>query len=117
MNDLFTSGQLAIVLPALTLALIGWLVPKLLAMAFPEGVKPLLLLSFCAALIMFGIGVLFFLALYLWQGVSLATLSEAGTASVMFHFLRLGAISALLWAPIMILSIAGLPKHWVKKTW
>jgi hypothetical protein len=35
----------------------------------------------------------------------------------MAHFGRLAVVSALIWGPIMLLSVAGLPKHWVKETW
>jgi hypothetical protein len=117
MSGIFSAAQLGLIMPALALALTGWLVPKLLATVFPEGVRPLLLMTFFAILIMLALGMLFFLGLYLWQGISLANLTDAGTVPFMFHFLRLGAISALLWAPIMILSVAGLPKTWVKETW
>ena len=106
-----------LLLPALVLALLGWVVPRLLSLAFPEGVRPLLILAFVATVLMVLIGALFFLALYLFQGVPLATLFEPGLASGLLHFGRLGLISALIWGPILILSVAGLPKYWVEETW
>ena len=114
MSGLFTDG---LVIPAAVLALLGWLVPRMLSLVFPEGVKPLFILAFAATLIMFVLGMGFFLALYLWQGAPLGVLFEAGITAGLLHFGRLGLISALLWAPIMILSVAGLPKHWIKETW
>lgn len=114
MSSLFADG---LVIPAAVLALLGWLVPRLLSLIFPEGIRPLLLLTFAATLLMFGLGMTFFLALYIWQGAPLDALFEAGITAGLLHFGRLGLISALLWAPIMILSVAGLPKHWVKETW
>jgi hypothetical protein len=104
-------------LPALVLALLGWLVPRGLSLVFAEGVRPLLILAFCATVVMFLAGCAFFVGVYVLRGAPLATLLEAGVASFVLHFGRLGLISALLWAPIMILSIAGLPKTWVKETW
>ncbi len=104
-------------IPALALALVGWLVPRGLSLVFPEGVRPLLLLAFVATLIMLAVGTGFFILLYVWQGVPLATLFEAGAVAGLAHFLRLGLISSLLWGPIMVLSVAGLPRHWVKETW
>jgi hypothetical protein len=112
--DAFTSG---LILPAICLAALGWAVPRLLALIFPEGVGPLMVLAFVATLIMFGLGMAFFMLLYLWQGVPFAMLFEGGIAGGIGHFARLGLISALLWAPIMILSVAGLPKNWVEKVW
>ena len=59
MSGLFTDG---LVIPAAVLALLGWLVPRMLSLVFPEGVKPLFILSFVATLIMFVLGMGFFLA-------------------------------------------------------
>jgi len=113
-NRIFTDG---LIIPALVLALVGWLVPRMLSLVWPEGVRPLLLLTFVATLIMLVLGMGFFLGLYLWQGVPLDLLFEPGLGAGIAHFLRLGLISALLWGPIMILSVAGLPRQWVKETW
>ena len=111
----FSSGLLP---PALALAVLGWLVPRLLARIWPEGLGPLLLLAFVSTLVLLLLATGFFLLLYLWRGAPLAALFEAGaTVAGAAHFARLGLLSALLWAPIMILSVAGLPKHWVKETW
>jgi len=104
-------------LPALVLALVGWLVPRGLSLVFPEGVRPLLVLAFVSTIIMFLVGSLFFVGLYVLRGVSLDAVLAGGLAEVVLHFGRLGLISALLWGPIMILSVAGLPRHWVEETW
>jgi len=106
-----------LIVPALALALMGWLVPRLLSLVWPEGVWPLFALAFVATLAMFGLGTSMFVVLYVWQGVPLVTLFQDGLGPGLWHFARLGLISALLWAPIMVLSVAGLPKHWVKETW
>ncbi len=103
----FSDGLL---IPALVLALVGWLVPRGLSLVWPEGVRPLLLLAFVAMVIMFFVSEGVFVLLYISRG---ANLLETGMA----HFVRLGAISALIWGPILILSVSGLPKHWVKETW
>jgi hypothetical protein len=104
-------------IPALVLAVIGWLVPKGLALFWPEGVRPLMLLALVATLVMFLFGMGFFIALYVWQGAPLSAVFEPGLAAGLFHFGRLGLISALLWGPIMVLSVAGLPKGWTKEIW
>ena len=111
---MFSDG---LVFPAAFLALIGWLVPRLLSRIFPEGVRPLLILTFISTLIMFAFGMGFFVALYVWQGAPISTLFEPGLLPGLMHFAWLGLISAMLWAPIMIISVAGLPKHWIKETW
>lgn len=114
MSGLFANG---LVLPAMVLALMGWLVPRGLSLIFPEGIRPLALLAFTAIFVMYVLGVVFFLALYLWQGTPLDSLFETGIGSGLLHFGRLGLVSALLWGPILILSVAGLPRHWIKETW
>jgi hypothetical protein len=106
-----------LVVPALALALLGWLVPRLLGRVWPEGLGPLLLLAFVATLILMGLATGFFVLLYTWQGAPMDALFEPGVMAGLGHFARLGLLSALLWAPVMILSVAGLPKHWVKETW
>ena len=106
-----------LVIPALILAALGWLVPRALSLVFPEGVRPLLLLAFCATLIMFALGTAFFVVLYLWQGAPMDAFLEVGLGPVVAHFGRLGLISALFWGPLLVLSVAGLPRTWVKETW
>ncbi len=110
----FSDGLL---LPAICLAALGWVVPKLLALFWPEGVRPLIVLAFVAACLMMVAGMGFFVLLYWFQGFPVGSIFEAGIMPGVMYFLRLGSISALLWGPIMILSVAGLPKHWVKETW
>ncbi len=110
----FSSGLL---LPALALAVLGWLLPRLLARVWPEGVGPHLALAFVSTLLLLALAAGFFLLLYAWQGAPVRELFAPGFWSGAAYFLRLGLLSALLWAPIMILSVAGLPRHWRTKTW
>ena len=64
------------------------------------------------------LGMGFFALLYAWMGFPMALLwEEGGAAGFALHFLRLGAISALLWGPILLLSVAGLPRAWTKERW
>lgn len=114
MGSLLSDG---LFLPALALAVLAFLVPRLVARVLPEGVKPLLLNAFLSTVALFVISASFFFCLYLWQGLSLAQISEPGLAANVVFFGRLGLIAALIWGPIMILSVAGLPRKWVKETW
>jgi hypothetical protein len=110
----FSSG---LILPALALGVLGWLVPRLLARVWPEGVWPLLLLAFASTLVLIVLATALFLLLYVGQGVPLAAILDVGVLGGWPHFLRLGLASALVWAPIMVLSVAGVPRHWKGKTW
>jgi hypothetical protein len=109
--------SVGLLIPALLLGGLGWLVPRLLGRVWPEGVGPLLLLAFVATLILLALSTGVFLLLYLWEGAPLDMLLEPGIAPGLAHFVRLGLLSALLWAPVLVLSVANLPKHWVKETW
>lgn len=107
----------ALFLPALVLAVLAFAVPRLFGLVLPEGVKPLLLNAFASTFSLFIISGGFFFCLYLWQGLSVAQITEPGLASTVVFFGRLGLSAAIIWAPIMILSVAGLPRKWVKETW
>ena len=104
----------SLLFPAMILGFLAWLVPKLLAMVLDEGVKPLMLNAFLSALFLFALSSGFFFCLYLWRDAPLEQLWSYGWAGNLVFFGRLGLSSALIWAPIMILSVAGLPRHWTR---
>lgn len=107
----------ALFLPALVLAFLAFVVPRLLARVLPEGVKPLMLNALLSTVLLFMSSAGFFFCLYLWQGLGASEILEPGVAASIVLFGRLGLIAAIIWAPIMILSVAGLPRKWVKETW
>ena len=108
---------LGLILPALCLAAVAWVVPIWLRWRLPEGVRPLIALSALATLILLVVGACMFLGLYLLQGAPLDLLLQAGAGATILYFLRLSVSAAIIWAPIMVLSIAALPKTWEHETW
>lgn len=114
MADAFSTG---LVFPALFLALMGWIVPKLLSTVMPEGIKPLLILSVLAALVMLVITSVLFVVLYLIQGATFGVLTSTGFGDTALFLLRLSVSAGIIWAPIMVLSIAGLPRTWTSVEW
>ena len=106
-----------LVLPTLVLAALGWAVPRSLALVFPEGVGPLMWLAFVATLVMLLLAAVVFAGLYAIQGAPLGELFRLGLWPGVWHFLQLGLLSALVWAPILVLSVAGLPRRWRTATW
>lgn len=104
-------------IPALTLALLAWLVPKLLSMVLPEGIKALLLNAFLSTVVLFALSAGFFVALYFWQGMTWAQFAKYGFAANMLFYGKLGLIAGLIWGPIMVLSVANLPRGWVREVW
>ena len=112
------SGLLSnsLILPALVLAVVAWFVPVVLSRMLAEGVAPLMLNAGFSTLILFGISAGFFAFLYVGQGASVEALAEGGLLNVV-HFGRLGLQAALIWAPIMVLSLANRPRHWTEVEW
>jgi len=117
MGDFDTSNLTGLVLPAMCLAALGWAVPRVLAIWWPEGVKWLFGLAFVSAIIMALCGAAFFAIIYAVNGIRLDDLYSTGGLSVPIHFAKLSVMSALLWGPLMVLSLAGVPKNWVKEVW
>ena len=114
MTELFSGG---LFVPALVLAVLAWVIPKVLSLALPEGVRPLMANALLSTLILFAISTLFFLMLYVVQGAPWEEIAQFGLAENIVFFGRLGLISALIWAPIMVISVANLPRTWTKETW
>lgn len=106
-----------LLLPAVILAALGFVVPRIFARVLPEGVWPLLLNGFLSTLTMFVMSTVFFFCLYLWQGAPLADLLDTGIMANVVFFGKLGISAAIIWAPILVLSVAGLPRKWVNETW
>ena len=103
-------------LPAVVLAVVAWFVPVVLSRMLAEGVAPLMINAGLSTLILFGVSAGFFAFLYLGQGASVEALAEGGLSNVV-HFGRLGLQAALIWAPIMVLSLANRPRHWTEVEW
>jgi hypothetical protein len=103
-----------LILPVTLLAALAWLVPQALARLWPEGVGPLLALGLVATLIMVALAAGLFLVLYLWEGAPLDAFPLWGAV---WHFTRLGLGAGLIWAPVLVLSVANLPRKWKQVVW
>ena len=114
MGEVLSDG---LIIPALLLAIAAFAVPRFMARLLPEGVTPLMVNAFLSTLTLIAVSGVFFWGLYLWQGLQVAQLAEQGLAANLVFFGRLALLSGLIWAPIMILSVAGLPRKWVHATW
>lgn len=107
----------ALLFPAFVIAVLGFVVPRLWARMLPEGVKPLMLNAFLSTVVMIVLSAVLFIGLYVGQGAEISDLFSLGLVSNTVFFGQLGVASAIIWAPIMVLSLAGLPRRWVKETW
>jgi len=113
------SGMLSnsLIMPAAVLAGLAFAVPRVLALLLPEGVKPLMLNALLSTVILFMLSTAFFVLLYIWQGVPISEIRQSGIAANIGFFGQRGLIAAIIWAPIMVLSVAALPRNWVEETW
>ena len=109
------TGELLI--PAIAFGLLGWLVPKLWSMVLPEGIPALFANALLSAVTLTALTGGYFLLAYLWAGATLARLGEEGVAANTVFFGRLGLSAAIIWGPMMALSLMGLPRTWTKATW
>ena len=114
MGDLFSD---ALLLPAVALAVVAFLVPRWLARRLPEGVWPLVLNAFLSAVLMVLISGAVFFGMYVRQGFLAVQLAIPDFWTNVIFFGRLGVMSGIIWVPIVVLSVASLPKNWVKETW
>jgi len=114
MGELFA---LEVFLPSFVLGVFAWFVPVGLARIMKEGLRPLMMLALIATLVLFALSTVVFYVLYLSQGISAADLAQFSFAENLVFFGRLGLSSALVWVPILLLSIMNRPRYWVNETW
>ncbi|TFL17294.1 hypothetical protein [Jannaschia formosa] len=99
-----------VVFPLLGLALLAWFVPAGIGKLLPEGVGWLVVNGLVSFMLLAIVAASGFVLLY----------GEAGGAvwrEAPWHFVLLSARSALLWAPILVLSLANLPRKWTEAEW
>lgn len=97
-------------LPVVLLALAGWVVPWLLSKLLPEGVGWLFVIGALSVVVLVVLSAVGFYVLYGAAGRSV--LAEAP-----WHFVVLSAKAALVWGPVMVLSVANLPRGWKEVVW
>ena len=99
-----------VALPLLALAGAAWLVPWGLGRLLPEGIGWLAV-----------VGALSTAILAVLAGAGFAWLYGAAAPAVWsaapLHFAALSLRSAIVWGPIMVLSLANLPRGWRTARW
>lgn len=103
-----------VLLPAVLLGVLGWIVPQLLAKIMPEGLGPLVAIATYSFGILLVLSGLIFMLLYTVRG---AMPEDVSLMAALFTFGRAGLLSGLLWLPVLIISVANLPRKWVKEVW
>lgn len=100
----------SVVLPVVLLAAAAWVVPWILSKVLPEGVFWLALIGAISAVLLAVVSAIGFYVLYGQAG-------EAVLDAAPWHFVVLSARAALVWGPVMVLSLANIPKGWKEAVW
>ncbi|UWQ20010.1 hypothetical protein [Jannaschia sp. W003] len=99
-----------VLVPLFALGALAWLLPRLAARWLPRSMRGLVMNGAICGAILFAAGVALFAALY--GDAAGVVWSEAPA-----HFAVLSARAALLWGPVLVLSLAGLPRRWGPGAW
>ncbi|ASP19564.1 hypothetical protein ANTHELSMS3_00847 [Antarctobacter heliothermus] len=106
-----------LLLPSLGLMLLAFVVTRGVEMLVPETVLGLAVMALVSAMLCWVLASAGFAVLYgVQDGRILALLGQTPSTSA-GHFLRLGAKAALLWAPILLLTVSTAPRRWKTAVW
>ncbi|MEM8825228.1 MAG: hypothetical protein AAGF30_16595 [Pseudomonadota bacterium] len=99
-----------VIVPLALLATTAWLLPWVLGKVMPKSLWSLILNGLICAAVLTVAGMVLFAWLY---GPTADIVWQAAPG----HFLILSARAALLWGPILVLSLANLPRRWPPEDW
>ncbi|MEM8850270.1 MAG: hypothetical protein AAGE03_09575 [Pseudomonadota bacterium] len=99
-----------VVVPLALLATAAWLLPWALGKLLPRSLWSLVVNGLISAAILTIAGIGLFAWLY---GPTAGIVWQAAPG----HFLILSARATLLWGPILVLSLANLPRRWPPAAW
>lgn len=108
---------LAILIPVVVLVALAILLPRLLLPLMPETLAGLVLNGAISAVVLTVLACGWFFGSYLVHDTRLVDLFGLAPGGTLLYFLRLGLMSALIWAPVLVLAVASLPKRWKHATW
>ena len=108
---------LTLVVPAIGAGILAWLIPQGLARVLPEGVRPLVLNGVLSSLAMLAIAMLYFYAAYRSADPGFTATLMGRPLAAAWALGKPALMSALVWLPIVVLSVAQLPSRWTEQTW
>ncbi len=106
---------MSLALPTLVLMTLAVLVTRGVEALMPESVPGLIATALLSALLLWALATGLFALLYLWQDARISAL--LGDARGWAHMSGLGASAALIWAPLMLLTVATAPRRWKTAVW
>lgn len=112
--------MLSLTISVLSLAALAVALPFLFGRLLPEGTGWLFVNAGLSAVLLMGAAVLYFVFAYAGGAASAVPRMLGGFGRApgsAWHFVRLGALSAMIWLPVMVLALAAQPGRWKEKVW
>ncbi len=107
----------SVALPLIVFSVLAVVLPRLVLPVMPETPGGLVLNGLIVYILILAVAALYFFWSYTQQDTRVAELLGLEPAQSVVHFARLGVMSSVVWAPIIVLRIAGLHRHWKENTW
>jgi hypothetical protein len=117
MIDIFGGFWFQVSAPLIAALVLAVVIPRGFARVIPEGLSGLVWNGVASAAVMFALSFAYFVWSYTTQNAALTDLFGANPRGSFWHFARLATLSALLWVPIIVLTVAALPRHWKVVEW
>lgn len=108
---------LGVLLPALGLILCAVVIPIGLERLVPESVAGLVLNGVVTGAVLTALATGYFLWAYARQDTRVLDAVGAAPGETLGFFLRLGFGSALIWGPVMVLTLSTSPRRWKENVW
>ncbi len=106
---------LSLGLPVLVLLILAVVVTRMVERLLPETLLGLLGVAIIASLVLWGLSSVLFAVIYAVQDSRIAAL--LGASAGLRHMAMLGAKAAIIWAPLMLLTVATAPRRWKTNVW
>lgn len=108
---------IALGLPVLVLMIAAVLVTRAVERVVPEHLGGLVAAAVLSSVVLWGLSAAGFALLYQLQGAPLAALIGTSAEAGARHFALLGAKAALIWGPLVALTVATAPRRWKTAVW
>ncbi|MBS0125780.1 hypothetical protein [Thetidibacter halocola] len=105
----------ALLVPSLILIALAILLTRAIERMMPETVPGMVLTGIVASILMWLLSGAMFGWFYLLREAQVAPM--LGTGRGMRHLAALGGKAALIWLPIVLITVATAPRRWKTNTW
>lgn len=103
--------------PVLELMLMAILVTRGIELVTPESLQGLALLTLISAVLCWALASAGFALLYWRENPGVLTVMGQDPSASLSHFLWLGGSAALIWAPVLLLTVSTAPRRWKTAVW